>query len=51
MNIEKEQKLEELIENLKIEKQHKEGTIKIYKSEIDMIDFIISELGDILTKD
>ena len=51
MNLEKEGQIEELIENLKIEKQHKEGNIKMYKSEIDMIDFIISELGDVLTKD
>ena len=34
-----------------IEKEHKEKIIKIYKNEIDMIDFIISELESILTKD
>lgn len=51
MNIEKAGQIEELIENLKIEKQHKEEIVKRYKSEINMIDFIISELEYVLTKD
>ena len=51
MNIEKEEKIEEAIEDLKVHKEHNEKIIKIYKNEIDMMDFIISELGSVLTKD
>lgn len=44
-------KVEELIEDLKINKQSREKLIKLHQEKVDMLDFIIDELKEALSND